>query len=498
VVSLLIASFYEVVGVMGGLPSAPVGLLAAVDSGLLPFGGLWDVQREILAAVERCPQVVNCLGRRSSKTTIGALSLLWMATCRPDLRRHVLPGEQAYFVSIASNREQARVALNQVRRLVRRSSLLRGAVRRETDDAIELVNDNIITTFVCSARSVRGFPVAACLLDELAWFVSSEDGPAAASEVWKAITPSLAQFGGEQRLIVSSTPNGANKFKQIYDDAAAAVDAGDETVAVFHRPTWLCNPRLPEGDPFYERERRSLGEAFGAEYGARFLGSGNALLAESDILACIRPGDELGWGECEGWVCGADFAWRRDRSAAVVVGRVRDDPERLVVGAIRTYDPPKDLAGGHQGYQESVLREVAAFANEYRATIFCDPHESATVRARLQRLGARVEIEAMGVGRKGDVFKELARRVRSATVSFPDHPILIGELRRLRVRYGGQHVQIENPRSGGGHGDVANALALAVARADSAGGALAGAMSRSTPFDNIAVARRRYGVSEFS
>jgi hypothetical protein len=183
--------------------------------------------------------------------------------------------------------------LNAVRRLVKRSPLLKSAVTRETDDTIEFSNGSIVCTFVCSARSVRGFPVGACLLDELGFFVSNEDGPAAASEVWRAITPSLAQFDGEQRLIVSSTPNGNNKFKEIFDQALADADAGDRNVAVFYAPTWECNPTLPEGHPLYERERKSLAEQFDSEYGAAFLASGNTLLSEADILACVRAGAEL-------------------------------------------------------------------------------------------------------------------------------------------------------------------------------------------------------------
>jgi hypothetical protein len=372
----------------------------------------------------------------------------------------VLEGEPVYFPSIASNREQARVALNQVRRLVRRSPLLRAAVARETEDAIEFSNGSIVTTFVCSARSIRGFPVAACLLDELGFFVSSEDGPAAASEVWRAIRPSLAQFGPARRLMVSSTPNGDNLFKTVFDGAVLDAERPGSGVAVFQAPTWQCNLTLPQNDPFYDTERRALGEQFDAEYGARFLGSGSALLAEADIRACVRPGAELDPLEADGWVVGADFAWRRDRSAAVVVGHERGYPDRLVVGAVRTWEPERDLSQGTERHQNMVLREVAQLAEQYGGgPVFCDTHESQTVQSKLQSFRARCEIEALGSGRKGDVFKELARHVRGGSVSFPDHPLRISELRRLRDRYGGQFLSIENPRAGGGHGDVAMAMA---------------------------------------
>src|SRR5690349_3280017 len=109
------------------------------------------------------------------------------------------------------------------------------------------------------------------------------------------------------------------------------------------------------------------------------------MLSEDEIRACVGGAGELSPREGMDWVCGADFAWRRDRSAAVVVGRSHTDPERLVVGAVRTWAP---AAGGayedvarHQG---EVLAEVARLASQYGARVYCDTYESAAVSARLQ------------------------------------------------------------------------------------------------------------------
>jgi phage terminase large subunit-like protein len=234
-----------------------------------------------------------------------------------------------------------------------------------------------------------------------------------------------------------------------------------EFVSVVHLPTWEVRPDIPQ--EVFDQERAALGEQFDAEYGARFLGSGSALLAEGDIRGCVRPGGDIDPREGSGWVVGADLAWRRDRSAAVVAGHVGDGDDRLTVAAVRMWDPPKDLSGGHERHQETVIREIAELAAEYgNAVIFADTMESATVRARFAAHGAFCNMVAMGGGGKSDIYRELARRVRGGLIRFPDDPVLIAELRRLRIRYGGQRPTIENPRSGGGHGDVAQALAQAV------------------------------------
>jgi hypothetical protein len=439
--------------------SRPWGLLEAVDAGLLPCKP-YPRQREILGHVEHCIRSTLCIGRRAGKSRgIAAPTLVWRAALRPDLRAHAQPGERIWHVAVAANQEQARIVLGEARRLLHASPALRQLIERETDSAIYLTNGSVIAALVCNARTIRGLLIATAVLDEVAFFANSEDGPAAAQAVYRAITPGMATFGGDRRLIVSSTPNGNEGFfKTLFDQAWAAVEAGDESVFAAHLPTWEVNPAIP--DEVYAQEREALGlELFDAEYGARFLGSGNALLGEADIRACVRPGGDLDPLEVTDCVLGADFGYRRDPSAAVVVGRPRYGDGGLTVCAVNEWEPAKDLSEGTWQHQQMIYREVADLARQYgNAEVWCDTHEAATVRAQLGRFGAYVHTVSMAE-HKYEIHRELARHVRSALITFPEHPALISDLRRLRVVYGGQKPRVENPRGGGRHGDVGQALA---------------------------------------
>jgi hypothetical protein len=63
-----------------------VGLLAACDDRDLLNFELWPRQRQLLADVEAGPRLhVWALGRRSGKTAMGAVTMLWDALLRPDL-----------------------------------------------------------------------------------------------------------------------------------------------------------------------------------------------------------------------------------------------------------------------------------------------------------------------------------------------------------------------------------------------------------------------------
>ncbi len=445
------------------LPVEPVPLVKAVgDRRLLGGTPLFPGQLEILEHVEWCNRVVVCAGRRSGKSRLASILLVWQALLRPDLRRYVLPDERIYCVAVAANAKQAKVVLDSAKRLVHGSPLLEPLIERETDEEIHFTNGSTVAAFVCSSRTTRGYPIAALVLDEFAFFQTTDEGPQAAASVYRAMTPSLLQFGDDRRLLICSSPNGENTFKQHFD-AMRALEGEDEHAAVgaFQLATWEVRPDIPQS--VFDEERAALGEElFSAEYGGEFLAGGGALLAEADIRGCVADGGDLGPREVEGAVCGLDVGWRRDRSAAVILGRDHKDPERLRVAAVRTWAPAEDKALGVERHAEMVLGEVAQLANVYGATVFADTYESATTRARLEAHGVNVELTSTGAGTKGMMYRELASRVRLGQIEYPDHPLLIPELRRLRVSYRGVSPSVENPRVGDSHGDVAAALAMAV------------------------------------
>jgi hypothetical protein len=55
-----------------------------------------------------------------------------------------------------------------------------------------------------------------------------------------------------------------------------------------------------------------------------------------------------------------------------------------------------------------------------------------------------------------------ARVAPAGELELYDQPQLLAEFRRLRTRYAAGRSQVENPRVGGSHGDLAQALALVV------------------------------------
>lgn len=72
----------------------------------------------------------------------------------------------------------------------------------------------------------------------------------------------------------------------------------------------------------------------------------------------------------------------------------------------------------------------------------------------------------MTAATKTDAFAALRSRLYMAGLELYEEPDLIAELRRLRTRYAAGRASVENPHVGGSHGDMAQALALAVREHD--------------------------------
>src|SRR5262245_10365441 len=105
-------------------------------------------------------------GRRSGKSRISALVAVYLAAFRTYA---LARGERGVVRVAAADRKQARVVFRYVQGLLRATPPLRALVARETADCIDLTNGVSIEVHACSYRSVRGYTVVGCVLDEVAY-----------------------------------------------------------------------------------------------------------------------------------------------------------------------------------------------------------------------------------------------------------------------------------------------------------------------------------------
>jgi hypothetical protein len=446
-----------------------VGLLDACDDRQLFGIDLWPKQREILGKVEQGPRMhVWALGRRSSKTTSKAIVGLWSCLLRPELLEFLRPGERGYAVGVATNLRQARLLVSAALSIVERSPLLAPMVESKTDDAILFTNGTAFTAFPCTSRGGRGFPIFALLLDEFAHFLDDTEGPQVADRVWRALVPSTAQFGELARVVVGSTPWGSQGlFAELYQRASS----GELPDAhAYQAASADMNPTLSAD--FLAGERLLLGEeGFAGEYAADFIGSGASYLDPERLEEAFADRTELPAEYACQWICGLDPAFSSDPFGLAIVGRDPLDRQRLLLGVARSWKPLRrpESFGERRDIEDALLDEVAELCLAYKARAVTDQHLSRSVVDYLRRRGVRVRTVPMTATSKTAAFGALRGRLNLSALELYRAPGLEAELRRLRARYTAGTAAVVNPRVGGSHGDIAQALALAVYEHDLVG-----------------------------
>jgi Terminase large subunit, T4likevirus-type, N-terminal len=412
--------------------------------------------------IEQNQTTVVAAGRRSGKTRCAAAAALHNLLLVPELDAAVGRGERRYAVSIANSERQAKVFLDHAKTLVTASPTLAGELVSQTAAELVFRGDRVLAAFPCSARTGRGYAVSFLLLDEFGHFYDETDGEAVAGRVYAAMTPSLATFGPSSRLVIASTPfGGTNKFAELWTKA----DNGElPGAAAFHGTTREMNPRVP--DDYLQAQEVALGTAeFAQEYEAAFAQFGLSFIEADALEDVVGSRQGLDYEQITNPVVGFDPAFSRDAAAAVVVGRDKQDGNRLLVAHAERWVPRRKSRFTRLAEKTSqidyVLDELAAIVKCYPgARVVSDAHLPGEVEAGL---AAR---NVGGVRFKSpdqtEVFQELRARIHTGRITLVPDEQLLSELKRLRTRYRAGSSVVETPRVGDSHCDMAKALGAAV------------------------------------
>ncbi len=150
-------------------------------------------------------------------------------------------------------------------------------------------------------------------------------------------------------------------------------------------------------------------------------------------------------------------------TAYALVGR--DDRGRLVLGPVGAIMPQFKRGWTFElkrREQDRVLKEIATLARRYSAHAIVDQHQSTAVVERLRRHGVSASVWTMTRETKMAAFRELRDRLYDGSLILPDHPDLLDEIRRVRLKLEQGGAKIILPKSSKGHCDMVQALAVGV------------------------------------
>lgn len=451
------------------MPDVPLSV-AVRDPRLLGSTPWHPRQLDLLEAIERNPTTVVRAGRRGGKSRIAAAVAVHSLLLADRLDGYLPPHEPRLAIAVATSEEQARIVLDHAVALVTASPILRAEVATVTMSELTFRSGHVLRVVACNSRTLRGRGASVVVLDELAWFYGETDGPATAQRVWEALTPSVASFGHEGRVLAISTPgDSGGLFERLYLQA----ESGELPEAVaFSASTVELNPGVP--DEFLSAQRLALGaDSFAREYLAEFVAGGGRFFEPDELRAVTSNRREALPADGRQWVCAIDpSSGGGDPFACVMVGKdARPGFEgRLLVGHVESWRPRGPRRGLSRRtrterdlWVDSVLDHVAEIALRFGAEVVSDQHVPGVVLDELRKRGvSHVRIVPWTATTRTEAFQTLRARIATERIELTADEQTIAELLRIRTRFRSGSSQVEVPRVGDSHGDRAIALAAAV------------------------------------
>jgi len=397
-------------------------------------------------------------GRRSGKSFISAVIAVYLA-CFKDWSPYLSPGEKGWIFVIAVDKLQARIIKGYMAAALRGSKALKGFIQKETQEEIYLKNNVVIAIKTCSFRSIRGYTLLACIMEELA-FWRSEDSANPDKEVLTAVRPALSTIP-ESLLIGISTPYSRtgvlwDQFKSSYGKAGSSL--------LWRAKTEIMNPTIDRR--LIEQALKDDPEAARAEWLAEWRTDISAFLPQELVESCVITGrHELPKIKDAEYFAFVDPSGGRQDSFTLAIAH-KEKSGKIVLDALREQAPPFK--------PENVVAEHANFLKTYGIkSVTSDKYAGEWVTDAYQRNDVSVKASELTAS---ELYLELLPMISNGTAELLDSKRLVSQLAGLerRTRSGGRDLISHYP---GGHDDLANAAAGALVLASREhGGAYAGTL----------------------
>jgi hypothetical protein len=388
------------------------------------------------------------VGRRGGKSFILGYIATYLAIFR-NWFKYLQSGERATILVVASDRKQGRVIFRYILGLLKSTPETAAMVERDTADQIYLVNQISIEIATASYRSLRGYSVAACLCDEIA-FWRSEESANPDEEVIAAVRPAMSNLPGSVLLCASSpySRRGAmwNAYKRHFGKE-------DSATLVWQAETRAMNPSIDQSiidDAMEADEASAL-----AEYGARFRLDIDSLISREAIDAVtVRSRIELPPVRSNVYhgFCDPSGGSSDSMTLGIAHNEYRGGVDYAVLDALLEVKPPFSPA--------EVVSAFSAMLNRYWiSTVIGDRYAGEwTVEAFAKR---GIEYTHSDES-KSELYVNVLPHINSRRVELLDHKRMADQLVSLERRTGRGTGRDTVDHPPGGHDDVANAASGAL------------------------------------
>ena len=325
----------------------------------------------------------------------------------------------------------------------------------------------------CSSNSLRGHNTIVVIMDEFAFFINN-DGRFSGDSVYRALTPSVADFQRDGRIVTISSPwRKDGKFYERYQQSFEEQD----TTLMFKMYSAMCNPKIDS--TFLKAERRRDRSNFLCEFGAEFSDSVVAWIDDPDeFKSCVKqrscvsmavPGNT--------YYAGVDVGLKNDASAVAVVHKEGntifiDHVDLWFSGSSDVWEKETTIYEGCRKYADNDILRMTDIANEIALLHrkfgikegFFDQYQGYSLAELLHNLGLKqfevVSLSEREIEEMFDLFKTL---YTEKLLDFPNHPVLLSEMLLLEgEKKSNGRIKVRAPNRSGAHDDLADAIVRAV------------------------------------
>lgn len=403
-------------------------------------------------------------GRRSFKTTLGAILTIWEAT-----RRNVPAGQDWKIPILCPGLRQGKKgSLDVVRSIVKAIPEVAELVVADSVEAMTFATGVEVMALPPKVSLVQGWTCPLIWCDEAANFSQEDTSESNLADILEAIRPSVATTNGG--IYVCSLPGPDigtifEKWEQRFNEDAL----------VFKASSVEMNPSLERSEEFQKARKRG-GPSFQLYWSGEFVKARSGLLPPTLVDAAIMSGRiEIPPAECIGAAAvGCDFATGGDTKsanpkapddcAAAIAIKVQiegNENERIIVPWIRKWS----VRAGELHPVYTYFKEIADACASYGVRYGVGDKES--LAAATQYFGEKCHIEYSHLTTNGiasePVFDYLRDQLREGRLFLVDDPVARSQLKALEERRdGGRSYEVAARK---GKDDVATAIAGAVYRA---------------------------------
>ncbi|MBA7566468.1 hypothetical protein ES695_12305 [Candidatus Atribacteria bacterium 1244-E10-H5-B2] len=390
-------------------------------------------------------EAVLALGARAGKSFLVSICALYEATVgwlNKPWKETLSPGEFVYVCVVATRELQARKIIQEnCLRMLERSPMLKGLIKKSTDLEITLRNYVKIISGPCNSTALRGLPIIFLALDEIAFF--RIEGPRADIDIFNSLRPRMAQFIGNKLFMLSTAGSKQGLFFDFFNEGFNIKDR-----LTCQASTSFVNPLIPK--EFLDKEKARDLDNYLREYEAIFAERMEAFFSFDMLNECfILTGDQK-YISSYTYNLGIDASGLAGRDLFGLAVSHRQGP-KITIDYAKSFNT-KNL--------DIIVNEIMTLKKNYNLTIaIIDKFSKGFVRAILQKLGLVVVIRPS----LADIYINAKSLFISGNLSLPVNNELKKGLLSTQAFYSKSNsLTIGHPRDSSGHSDLADAVITSV------------------------------------